>query len=104
MKLELEIVKKNEIDKQREHELKKLEVELEAKRKLAQTEKEMEFKRTTAVMELKMKTEMEQKRLELEKQFGAPITRHTPTIKLPKTGTSKLQWKWRTSDTIDSEP
>ena len=30
-----------------------------------------------------MKAEMEQKRLELEKQFGVPITRYTPTIKLP---------------------
>ena len=27
---------------------------------------------------------MEQKRLELEKKSGVPITRHTPTIKLPK--------------------
>ena len=77
-------MKQNEIDKQREHELKKLEVELEAKRKLAQAEKEMELKRTTADIKHKMKAEMEQNRLELEKQFGVPITRHTPTIKLPK--------------------
>lgn len=34
MKLELEMLKQNEIDKQREHELKILEVELEAKRNL----------------------------------------------------------------------
>ena len=84
MKLEWEILKQNETDKQREHELKKLEAEPEAKSKLASAEKEMELKRTTAHIELKMKTEMEQKRLELEKQFGVPITRHTPTIKLPK--------------------
>ena len=84
MKLELEMLKQNEKDKQREHEQKILEVELEAKRKMAQTEKEMELKRTTIDTELKMKAEMELKRLELEKQFGVPITRHTPTIKLPK--------------------
>ena len=83
MKLELQMLKQNEIDKQREHEQKILEVELEAKRKMAQTEKEMELKRTTIDIELKMKAEMEQKRLELEKQFGVPITRYTPTIKLP---------------------
>lgn len=34
MKLELEMLKQNEIDKQREHELKILEVELQAKRNL----------------------------------------------------------------------
>ncbi|KAK2561806.1 hypothetical protein P5673_015192 [Acropora cervicornis] len=61
MKLELEMLKQNEIDKQREHEQKILEVELEAKRKMAQTEKEMELKRTTVDIELKMKAEMEQK-------------------------------------------
>ena len=92
MKLELEILKQNEIDKQREHELKKVEVQLEAKRKLAQAEKEMELKRTTADIELKMKTEMEQKRLELEKQFGVPITRHTPTIKLLKLELQKFNY------------
>ena len=92
MKMELEILKQNEIDKQREHELKKLEVELEAKRKLAQAEKEMELKRTTADIELKMKAEMEQKSLELEKQFGVPITRHTPTIKLPKPELQKFNY------------
>ena len=85
-------MKQNEIDKQREHELKKLEVELGAKRKLAQTEKEMELKRTTADIELKMKAEMEQKSLELEKQFGVPITRHTPTIKLPKPELQKFNY------------
>ena len=90
MKLELEMLKQNEIDKQREHEQKILEVELEAKRKMAQTEKEMELKRTTVDIELKMKAEMEQKRLELEKQFGVPVTRHTPTIKLPKLELQKL--------------
>ena len=98
MKLELEMLKQNEIDKQREHEQKILEVELEAKRKMAQTEKEMELKRTTADIELKMKAEMEQKRLELEKQFGVPITCHTPTIKLPKLELQKfngniLRWQ-----------
>ena len=98
MKLELEMLKQNEIDKQREHEQKILEVELEAKRKMAQTEKEMELKRTTVDIELKMKAEMEQKRLELEKQFGVPVTRHTPTIKLPKLELQKfdgnfLRWQ-----------
>ena len=98
MKLELQMLKQNEIDKQREHEQKILEVELEAKRKMAQTEKEMELKRTTIDIELKMKAEMEQKRLELEKQFGVPITRHTPTIKLPKLEVQKfdgniLRWQ-----------
>ena len=44
----------------------------------------MELKRTTADMEFKMKAENEQKHLELEKQFGAPIARHTRTMKLPK--------------------
>ena len=39
MKLELELLKQNEIDKQREHEQKILEVELEAKRKMTQTER-----------------------------------------------------------------
>ena len=82
--LEWEMLKQNEIDKQREHEQNILEVELEAKRKMAQTEKEMDLKRKTVDIELKMKAEMEQKRLELEKQFGVPITRQTPTIKLPK--------------------
>ena len=86
-------MKQNEIDKQREHELKKLEVELEAKRKLAQAEKEMELKRTTADIELKIKAEMGQKCLELEKQFGVPITRHTPT-QASQTGTSKIRWKY----------
>ena len=98
LKLELEILRQNEIDKQREHELKKLEVELEAKRKLAQTEREMELKRTTADIELKMKAEVEQKRLELEKQFGAPITHHTPSIKLPKLELQKFNGnilKWQ---------
>ena len=75
-----------------------MEVELEAKRKMAQTEKEMELKRTTVDIELKMKAEMEQKRLELEKQFGVPITCHTPTIKLPKLELQKfngniLRWQ-----------
>ena len=98
MKLELEMLKQNEIDKQREHEQKILEVELEAKRKMAQTEKEMELKRTTGDIELKKKAEMEQKRLELGKQFGVPITCHTPTIKLPKLELQKfngniLRWQ-----------
>ena len=39
MMLEWEMLKQNEIDKQREHEQNILEVELEAKRKMAQTEK-----------------------------------------------------------------
>ena len=98
MKLELEMLKQNEIDKQREHEQKILEVGLEAKRKMVQTEKEMELKRTTVDIELKMKAEMEQKRLELEKQFGVPITCHTPTIRLPKLELQKfngniLRWQ-----------
>jgi len=45
-----------------------------------------------------MKAEMEQKRLELEKQFGTPITRHTPTIKLPKLELQKFNGdvlKWQ---------
>lgn len=45
-----------------------------------------------------MKAEMEQKRLELEKQFGAPITRNTPTIKLPKLELQKFRGnilKWQ---------
>ena len=83
IKLELEMFKQNEKDKQCEHERKILEVELEANRKMAQTEKKMELKRTTIDIELKMKAEMELKRLKVEKQFGVPITRHTPTIKLP---------------------
>ena len=98
MKLELEMLKQNEKGQQREHEQKILEVELEAKRKMAQTEKEMELKRTTIDIELKMKAEMEQKRLELEKQFGVPITRHTPTIKLPKLELQKFDGnilKWQ---------
>ena len=97
LKLELEILRQNEIDK-REHELKKLEVELEAKRKLAQTEREMELKRKKKDIELKMKAEVGQKRLELEKQFGAPITRHTPSIKLPKLELQKFNGnilKWQ---------
>ena len=80
-------------------------MELEAKRKLAQTEKEMEPKRTTADIELKMKAEIEQKRLELEKQFVVPLTRHTPTIKLSKLELQKfngsiLKWQefWDSSD------
>ena len=98
MKLELEMLRQNEIDKQREHEQKILEVELEAKRKMAQTEKEMELKRTTVDIELKMKAQVEQKRLELEKQFGVPITRQTPTIKLPKLELQKIDGnilKWQ---------
>ena len=41
---------------------------------------------------------MEQKRLELEKHFGVPITRHTPTIKLPKLELQKFNGnilKWQ---------
>ena len=98
MKLELEMLRQSEIDKKREHEQKILEVELEAKRKMAQTEKEMELKRTTVDIELKMKAEVEQKRLELEKQFGVPITRQTPAIKLPKLELQKFDGnilKWQ---------
>ena len=98
MKLELEMLKQSQVDKQRDHELKKLEVELEAKRKLTQTEQEMELKRTTTNIELKMKAEVEQKRLELEKQFGTSISRHTPTIKLPKLELQKFNGdvlKWQ---------
>ena len=40
----------------------------------------MELKKAATDTELKMKAEMEQKRLELEKQFGTPITRHTPPL------------------------
>ena len=41
---------------------------------------------------------MEQKRLKLEKPFGVPITRHTPTIKLPKLELQKFNGnilKWQ---------
>ena len=38
-----------------------------------------------------MKVEVEQKRLELEKQFSLPITRHTPTIKLSKLELQKFK-------------
>ena len=41
---------------------------------------------------------MEQKRLKLKKQFGVPITRHTPTIKLPKLELQKFNGnilKWQ---------
>ena len=58
----------------------------------------MELKRTTIDIELKMKAEMELKRLEVEKQFGVPITRHTPTIKLPKLELQKFDeniLKWQ---------
>ena len=98
MKLDLEMLRQSEIDKRREHEQKILEVELEAKRKMAQTEKEMALKRTTVDIELKMKAEVEQKRLELEKQFGVPITRETPAIKLPKLELQKFDGnilKWQ---------
>ena len=98
MRLEFEMLKQNEKDKQHEHEQKILEVELEAKRKMAQTEKEMELRRKTIDRELKMKAEMELKRLEVEKQFGVPITCHTPTIKLPKLELQKFDGnilKWQ---------
>ena len=45
-----------------------------------------------------MKAEMEQKCLELEKQFGVPITHHTSTIKLPKLELQKFDGnilKWQ---------
>ena len=58
----------------------------------------MELERTTVDIELKMKAEMEQKRLELEKQLGVPITRNTPTIKVPNLELQKfvgniLRWQ-----------
>lgn len=84
------MLKHKEIQKQHEHELNKLEVEQEAKRKYAKIEKEIELKRTTGDGELRIKAVMEQNCPELEKQFGVLITRHTPTIKLPKQKLKKL--------------
>ena len=72
---------------------------MEARRKYTQTEKEMEIKQATVHWELKMKAEVEQKRLELEKQFGTLTTRHSsytvelPKLELPKFSGNVLKWQ-----------
>ena len=74
-------------------------MELEARRKYTQTEKEMEIKQATVDWELKMKAEVEQKRLELEQQFGTLTTRHSsytvelPKLELPKFSGNVLKWQ-----------
>ena len=60
-----------------------MKLKFEAKRKLAQTEMKMEIKNNCRYR-TQDEAEVEQKRLEFEKKSGVPITRHTPTIKLPK--------------------
>lgn len=81
LEVKLEMLRQNESDKQCEHELKKLEVELHA-----QTEKEMEVKRTT--------NEMEQRCLELVRQFGTSSTCYSCTSKLLKLNILKWQEFW----------
>ena len=59
----------------------------------------MEIKQATVDWELKMKAEVEQKRLELEKQFGTLTTRHSsctvelPKLELPKFSGNVLKWQ-----------